>query len=775
MHPRGVPSPNAGIGTYESRKAAFEESNEYQPSYVVVNRGVALRAGTDAHLDRINAAAAYADGWTGRGQVIAVADTGFRDTHQELLGKTVGKRTDVGYIPDDDDKQHGTWVASVAAGARSGLTDRLGMQGVAFDAQLHYTEVELGTSDGVFRAFDLDTYDEESDAKFYSRLLESGRASGARIINLSFGVPSSIAEFTQAQVRSRLPMTASIYAQTHTFNSAGMRISLSRADADKSIFVWAAGNSGSLRDRITRLPPDFSSPTLFDGLGVYFPEVQTHTITVVALDQDGTIADYSNRCGLAKNFCIAAPGSQIVGAGYTDAGAETYNLVDGTSFAAPIVSGALAVVRQRFSMLGTHELVERIKVSATKTDPYDKTDIYGQGLLNLGAAIAPIGAVMLGGVPLAQNFVAPGGAFGDALEVAFAKRLVTGFDSLNAPFDYALDRLVIRSARSTLLPLQELHANLYAQYDHDAASKAVTSKAVTHARLTDNFSGAGGFALRESGQLNTEGANTDRLNNIGKVGVINNIGNTIKNTISQINANASSHMHLSNGGINFNLARRNRITFSAFTNTISNANNRNGTPQVAGLRFAYRPKNPTQISNFAFGGGYLREGDALLQSAGGGAFGGLASDIVFFAAGGSREVNHWRLQGGAEVGVVLAHGDSWLSGVSRLFTSSFSLSAARRVLNHDEIRFGLSSPLRIEHGNSNLILPTARSKDGATIYRKINPSLTPSGRQLDLTATWQRPLPIGRLTWSTRIAHEPNHTANAPNEFATLIGYQLDF
>ena len=729
-------------GTYAERMTAYATSNEYDVSYTVTDVNGVRSTQMDTHLARINAAAAYADGWTGRGQVIAVVDTGFLETHDELdelTGKTAGKRTLQGYTPALGNKGHGTFVASVAAGNRSGSTSGLDMHGVAFDARLHYTEIRLGSGGGVYRPFQLTDYEDSDDrtnAAFYSNVMEGGRAANARIINLSFGVNGAAGIYDRAEVRRRFVRTASILAQTHTYNSAGFRVPLSRPNADKSIFVWAAGNSGGLTDPSTMAAPNHATPHLLAGLSLHFPELQSHSLAVVALDQVGVIASYSNRCGSAASFCIAAPGSGIVGADPIDNNDndenDDYRVSRGTSFAAPIVSGALAVLAQRFPTLGTDELVTRIKASATKTDRYADPAIYGQGLLNLGAAIAPIGTLSVAGLSRSDSFVSPGSSFGDALDVAFTNQFVTGFDSLNAPFDYSLQGFVKTAPASTLQPLTTMHNDLYAQRDDDLGN----------ASPQNYFTGAGGFALH-GGAQSTAG-------------------------LRRINADTSSHLHLSNGGIDFAFAKRERLVFSAFADTA----HRNGTPQVAGLRFAWRPQTDY---GFAFGGGYLREASEVLQSEGGGAFGNLSAETLFLAAGGNWEINQWRIHAGAEVGAVLAQGERWFDDLSPLFTSSFSLGTARRLSANDEIRFGLSSPLRIEQGKANLTLPVGRTKNGVVQYAKTSASLTPSGRQIDLTATWQRRLPVGYFTLSARASHDPNHTAAADADLATLASYHLDF
>ena len=104
-------------------------------------------------------------------------------------------------------------------------------------------------------------------------------------------------------------------------------------------------------------------------------------IVAVALDSNGVIADYSNHCGAASTFCIAAPGRH-----YAPSGPNGYVTVQGTSFAAPTVGGSLAILKQAFPSLGNDELVTRLFATANKTGIYEVASIYGQGLVDLDAA-----------------------------------------------------------------------------------------------------------------------------------------------------------------------------------------------------------------------------------------------------------------------------------------------------------------------------------------------------------------------------------------------------
>ena len=152
------------------------------------------------------------------------------------------------------------------------------------------------------------------------------------------GYTGVITEYTEEQLRSNFSKTIKEISQ------------INRLDQDKTLFVWSAGNSGMYADQ----GADYSSPNVFPGMPYYLPELKGHSIAVVSVDSTtGVIADSSNRCGIAKDFCLAAPGDNIVIA-HSTTSADTglyestdncildnscYALGGGTSYAAPFVSG----------------------------------------------------------------------------------------------------------------------------------------------------------------------------------------------------------------------------------------------------------------------------------------------------------------------------------------------------------------------------------------------------------------------------------------------------
>ena len=138
-----------------------------------------------------------------------------------------------------------------------------------------------------------------------------------------------------------------------------------------AIFVWAAGND--LQNESGAL----------SAMPLAFPDLMGHFVNVVALDNNNQIAWYSNQCGITQNYCIAAPGS--------DWNIAPGRSVDGTSFATPVISGAIAVIKEAFPYMNATQITQLLFVTATDLGETGIDSIYGWGLLNLERATKPVG------------------------------------------------------------------------------------------------------------------------------------------------------------------------------------------------------------------------------------------------------------------------------------------------------------------------------------------------------------------------------------------------
>ena len=187
-------------------------------------------------------------------------------------------------------------------------------------------------------------------------------ADDANIYNASWVLKNKYAN----QIRNRQDL---VRLTDEKFISA-IETATSERDA---IFVWAAGNNGR------------SESNALAALGNVSNKAAGHIVNVVAWDdKTGALADFSNACGVTMNYCITAPGTNL------SAGIVNNNL-NGTSFAAPIVSAAIAVIREAFPYMESTQITNLLFETARDLGINGVDEIYGHGMLDLERATRPVG------------------------------------------------------------------------------------------------------------------------------------------------------------------------------------------------------------------------------------------------------------------------------------------------------------------------------------------------------------------------------------------------
>ena len=110
-------------------------------------------------------------------------------------------------------------------------------------------------------------------------------------------------------------------------------------------------------------------------------------------DGDYPIYSKSNRCGRAAAWCIAAPGQDLKSYGTRS---SVNNRRAGTEYAAALVVGALALVDSAFNaqgdMVSPAAIRKRLLDTADSDGLYNDPSIYGHGLLDIEAALGPVGS-----------------------------------------------------------------------------------------------------------------------------------------------------------------------------------------------------------------------------------------------------------------------------------------------------------------------------------------------------------------------------------------------
>ena len=406
-------------------------------------------------LDAISADEAYKRGYFGQDVTIAVGDNGMDLTHPDLADKIMAPRHLVNgdstvFEPDvEHGAGHGTYVALLAAGARGenpgttyeitidgGKTIPTGnVHGVAPEASI--MPIQLTDSGPV-------------------ETIQYAVANQAQVLNLSIAVPAGYyGEYAGRDgvwLTSSLPIFTPFIRQNllpeQSFLKNGfIEVATTVKNAD-IVMVWAASNDGwnsitnelrmcgkNSRDEdgcllgegpvaavdfvenfsILPDPEDPSRKIPFKGIWgtacgrdncvdhndpggwkvapLFEPGLLGKWLVVGSLARNGEISDFSNGCGEARNWCLMAPGEDLaVGPGGSG--------ISGTSFAAPLVSGALAVLKSRLPSMPMEVVQAALLFSAdplgTRVNNPNKPDaVYGWGRLNLKNAVTMQGTVSL--------------------------------------------------------------------------------------------------------------------------------------------------------------------------------------------------------------------------------------------------------------------------------------------------------------------------------------------------------------------------------------------
>jgi len=338
---------------------------------------------------------AFDDGYDGDGIKVAVLDGGFDTGHADLDANII-----TGYDEEDDDNTpnagshnttmggHGTHVAGIIAAEKNGT----GMMGIAYNASI--MPIKIFQDSGTFVTGGI------------NNSIDYATDNGAIALNNSWGSARTV-----SATCGGISCWAYAPAESTTggFTSAE-RTAWASVASDNNVAVWAAGNDGNnsatgeMQFYYTSNNADagkYSAQVVKDAgiisyvnrssreaqYGVNASAVAENWLNVVALDNTNTIASYSNGCGNTKAYCIAAPGSSIYSTVPTDLVASGYDTYNGTSMAAPHVSGAIAVMKEKWPSLTGAQIVDLIIGSATDLGASGVDEVYGVGMLNMAGAM----------------------------------------------------------------------------------------------------------------------------------------------------------------------------------------------------------------------------------------------------------------------------------------------------------------------------------------------------------------------------------------------------
>ena len=343
---------------------------------------------------QINASSAYAKGWTGKGSIVAVADTGYDIDHSEYSGQihsTIDKTNtgmdDIGYTSGGYKFYHGSHVLGTIIAKKDGD----GMHGVAFDSQA--IVIKIGNGRSVDTALAAEGFKEAAD-------------SGAVVGNLSANsrydsdFRNNTKKLSDGTYVYQGTNNLIDYANSKFYNQQNTDMWKSVTDKGM-IIVNSAGNQAL---DYAANPGFFATVVDAEGNLVLGGKM----LIVGAVDHNNNFSSYSNKAGhlcmdivdgkcndkyKVSDFYVLAPGNT-----YSTNGAGGYQVLMGTSMAAPIVTGQIAILHQMWPHMKGENLVKLVTSTANKNaiNGYDE-NIHGQGVVDFDKATEPQGVI---GIPV---------------------------------------------------------------------------------------------------------------------------------------------------------------------------------------------------------------------------------------------------------------------------------------------------------------------------------------------------------------------------------------
>jgi subtilisin family serine protease len=263
---------------------------------------------------------------------VAVIDSGVDTSHPDLAGKILDAKSFVGGTARTDSLGHGTFVAGLIG---AGLDNGIGIAGLAPSAKLLVAKVVTKS-----RAIPVDAE---------ARAIRWAVDNGARVINMSLG-----------GIRDPLDPDRDTYSRLEAD-------AVAYAISNGVVVVAAVGNS----DQAPTSPWKYAS----------YPAALPHVLGVSATTDTGGVPSFSNRDFVYND--VAAPGLQILSIlprpltarfpscseqGYSSCGPDEYREAQGTSFAAPQVSAAAAVLLSLRPTLRPEQVTKILEATAIDLD-----------------------------------------------------------------------------------------------------------------------------------------------------------------------------------------------------------------------------------------------------------------------------------------------------------------------------------------------------------------------------------------------------------------------
>ena len=715
-------------------------------------------------LGALNVLSAYEAGADGSGVIVGIMDSGIDRDSSEFAGRIHAASADFGGNGSFEDPDgHGTLVASALAGAKNDA----GTHGVAFNATLFVARTE--------------SYDAGQDEFIHfdsniARGLDAAVAAGAKVVNMSLGGTPASPQLSSA---------------------------IQRATAAGVIIVISAGNYVSDPSDPNYDPGDTQAQPDAFPLSVIDPAIGNGLVVIAGATTDAGVfaSAFSKRAGSYGASYLVAPGQQLRMVGLN----EQQLIASGTSFSAPQISGALALLLDAFPSLTPQQAVDLLFDTATDLGDPGIDSTYGSGLINLAEAFSAQGTMRLPSgqsaqaLDLGQLLVRAGAPLGDAAAVSAALADVVVLDAYGRPFSADLGGLVQRGAAPLNLA-ERLREDRLQSWRAAAGGRIAVSSAASGMMDAPVW---GRFGLTDAGQpvrgvLAPSGqfhfAPTPDI----ELGVTFGLAPA---DISAAAPSAAPALKLFSAGAHDPLSVQAGVGAFGLSASLplggQGALHRAAGHGESGPRLDARRgdwADAPGLSQIQIGlsqtRGALSGALALVMSEERGSFLGLQSAAALPLAKGGRHVqlapSLAAMLGDVQLRAAGTIGVSWADEAAggggdfgRITTSRFDVRAdvAGVFARDDALSLRLLQPLRVEAGALALSLPVAFDYGAnSAVWETRAFSLAPSGRELAVEAAYAWPDRVGgRWQVNGFARREPGHVAEAAADIGGIIQWRRGF
>jgi hypothetical protein len=580
--------------------------------------------------------------------------------------------------------------------------------------------------------------------------IDAARVAGAKVINLSLGGSSPSSNLLSAMQRAV---------------SAGI------------VLVISAGNDGTDPVKGANSDPFALIPAQnFPGSVIIAGSVGAASAT--GGTDFSAISDFSNRAGTGAPYYLAALGYRDRAPDNT--GAQFF--WSGTSFSAPAISGAVALMAQAFPNLTGKQIVSILFQTADDLGATGVDSTYGNGRLNIQRAFQPIGTTSLAGsrIPVA-------GAGGDlppsAGDAATAK-------SMGAIIVDGYDRAYVLNLAATLRRADVDHPlsrSLQGDVRVSGAKAGPLSIAMSvserHGLYTLNPMGIGPEDLRKSRLV--AGSAVASLSD--KTAIAFGFAEGAKAMERRLTgAGAGAFLIATDitGNPGFSARRGGSIALrQQFGKTGITLSGESGTvwqevrTSATGAAYRYVSLAADRAigrSWISIAASRLDEKQSLLGGRMSSVLGGGGASTLFIDA----EARH-DFGGGWTASITARRG--WTDfNAGKFETGAYALDLARTGIlsGADSIGLRVAQPLRVEHGGLALMLPTAYDYTTLAATDTLSRlSFTPSGRELDAELSYGASLFNGNgwIGGNLFYRRQPGHVASLPDDRGAAIRLSLSF